>query len=141
MTDHADDLTDLDVFFDAARRDVPPLSEAALERMTAQALSVQAGLPALAGQAEAEQTARARLRRIARPGFLSQLLTTIGGSPAMAGLATAGVAGLWIGAMPPAALVNLAVSVGAVTETAEYDLYLVDPLPGYALSLDLTEGQ
>jgi len=43
--------------------------------------------------------------------------------------------------MPPAALVNLAVSVGAVTETAEYDLYLVDPLPGYALSLDLTEGQ
>ena len=70
-----------------------------------------------------------------------QALAVQGGWPGMAGLATAGVAGLWIGAVPPAGLVNLAVDMGAVTSSAEDDLYLVDPLPGYTLTLNLAEAQ
>ncbi|WP_136635091.1 hypothetical protein [Pseudooceanicola onchidii] len=130
MTDHPKDDMGLDAFFDAARRDTPALSTQALDRMTAQALAVQADL-----------AAPAPVTRAARPSRLAQLLGAIGGWPAMATLATAGVAGLWIGAVPPAGLVNLAVSVGAVTGVAEDDAYLVDPLPGYTLSLDLSETQ
>lgn len=129
MTDHRKDHDGLDAFFDAARRETPALSDAALARMTAQALAAQ-------GHAAAPAPAPA-----ARPGFLRQMLATIGGWPAMAGLATAGVAGLWIGAVPPAGLVNLAVDLGAVSGAAEDDLYLVDPLPGYTLTLDLSETQ
>jgi len=129
MTDHRKEPDGLDAFFDAARRSTPPLSPDALDRMTAQALQVQAGFAA------------APAARAPRPGRIAQLLAAIGGWPAMAGLATAGVAGLWIGAVPPVGLVNLAADLGALSNAAEDDLYLVDPLPGYTLSLDLTEAQ
>jgi hypothetical protein len=123
------DQDGLGAFFDAARRNTPALSDAALARMTAQALDMQAGRAApVAAQ-------------IKRPGILAQFLAILGGWPAMAGLATAGVAGLWIGAVPPAGLVNLAADMGAMTSSAEDDLYLVDPLPGYTLTLDLSETQ
>lgn len=119
----------LDAFFDAARRDTPQLSPEALSRMTTQALEVQAGFatPPVAARP--------------RPGLIAQIMAAIGGWPAMASLATAGVAGLWIGAVPPAGLVNLAVDIGALTGAAEEDTYLVDPLPGYTLTLDLSEAQ
>ena len=120
----------LAVFFDAARREAPALSADALARMTDQALAVQAGFGTVAAPVPA-----------ARPGLLAQLAAVLGGWPGMAGLATAGVAGLWIGAVPPAGLVNLAVDMGAVTSSAEDDLYLVDPLPGYTLTLNLAEAQ
>lgn len=130
MTDHRLEQDDgLDVFFDAARDSTPALSEAALARMTSQALAIQTELTAPAPAA----------RR--RPGVFVAMLAAIGGWPAMAGLATAGVAGLWIGAMPPVALVNLAVDMGAVTNTAEDDSYLVDPLPGYGFTLEMAEAQ
>ena len=119
----------LDAFFDAARRDAPPLSPEALARMTTQALEVQAGLVAPPPPAET------------RPGLIAQIMAAIGGWPAMASLATAGIAGLWIGAVPPAGLVNFAVTIGAISSTAEQDSYLVDPLPGYTLTLDLSEAQ
>ena len=129
MTDNRYDHDGLDAFFDAAKRRTPALSEAALARMTAQALEVQA------------EHIAAPVVVPRRRGVLAQALAALGGWPAMAGLATAGVAGLWIGAVPPAALVNLAVDMGAVSSAAEDDLYLVDPLPGYTLSLDLSEAQ
>lgn len=132
MTDHRDHMkgqNGLGAYFDAARRNPPALSDAALARMTTQALEMQADLAApVASPAK-------------RPGVLAQFLAILGGWPAMAGLATAGVAGLWIGAVPPAGLVNLAATMGAVTSAAEDDLYLVDPLPGYTLTLDLSEAQ
>ena len=134
MTDHHDHNKDpdgLDAFFDAARRTTPRLSDEALARMTSQALSVQADVTRSMAVARPER----------RPGILSQLLAVLGGWPAMAGLATAGVAGLWIGAVPPAGLVNLAASVGALGSAAEDDLYLVDALPGFTSTLDLTEAQ
>lgn len=77
---------------------------------------------------------------VARRGFWSQLIATIGGWPALAGLATAGVAGLWIGAVPPAMLQTLASDLTGAAETTEDDIYLVDPIPGYMLSLNLAEG-
>lgn len=66
-----------------------------------------------------------------RPSKLRQFLSAVGGWPAVAGLATAGVAGLWIGISPPAA-------VATTAETflgAESDLYLVDLMPGYDFTL------
>lgn len=129
MTDRQTDKDELDLFFQAAKRTAPTLSDAALARMTAQALDVQAGF-----------AAPKVTRPAARGGRLSQLFATLGGWPAMASLATAGVAGLWIGVMPPAALETLAMSIGATSSVAEDDLYLVDPLPGYVLSLDLGDG-
>ncbi|GGE29643.1 hypothetical protein GCM10011360_17130 [Primorskyibacter flagellatus] len=129
MTDHDRKPDDLDIYFDAARSAAPALSPAALDRMTAQALAVQK-----------EFAAPPVARRAPRRGLLGQLLATLGGWPAVAGLATAGVAGIWIGATPPAMLINIAVDVGAVSDTAEDDLYLVDTQPAYVLSLDLTEG-
>jgi len=135
MTDHRKEPDELDAFFAAARRDTPALSQAALDRMTAQALEVQAGF------ATAQETTAARSARSGRPGRIAQMLAAVGGWPGMAGLATAGVAGFWIGAVPPAGLVNLAVDLGAVSSSAEDDLYLVDPLPGYTLSLDTSEAQ
>lgn len=127
MTEDRKDHDRLDAYFDAARRQTPALSDAALARLTTQALQVQA-------EAAAPQGTHPQ-----RPGRLAQLLAMIGGWPAMAGLATAGIAGLWIGAVPPAGLANLAADLGAVTGTSDDDAYLVDPLPGYTLSLDLTE--
>lgn len=129
MTDDRKDHDGLDAYFAAARRQAPVLSDTALARMTEQALAVQA------------DRAAAPVARPQKPGLLTQLLAALGGWPAMAGLATAGVAGLWIGAVPPTGLLNLAVDLGAVTGTAEEDRYLVDPLPGYTLSLDLSETQ
>lgn len=131
MTDNRKDHDGLDAFFSAARENRPALSDEALARMTAQALATQVDISA--GLRPGPRTPRR--------GWIAAALATIGGWPAMAGLATAGVAGLWIGAVPPAGLVNLAVDLGAVTETAEDDTYLVDPLPGYTLSLDLTEAE
>lgn len=129
MTDEDRKPDDLEFYFDAARSAAPALSPAALDRMTAQALAVQR-----------EFTAPPLARAAPRRGLLAQLLATLGGWPAIAGLATAAVAGIWIGATPPAMLVDIAVQVGAISDTAEDDLYLVDTQPAYVLSLDLTEG-
>lgn len=127
MTDRRDDPEGLEVFFDAARRDRPRLSDDALARMTAQALDMQPGRAAAPAP-------------VPRRRLWSQLIATIGGWPALAGLATAGVAGLWIGAVPPAMLQTLASDLTGAAETTEDDIYLVDPIPGYMLSLNLAEG-
>ncbi len=39
-----------------------------------------------------------------RPGVLSQIMTLLGGWPAIGGLATACAAGIWLGFAPPAAI-------------------------------------
>lgn len=130
MTDDHRDIDGLGAYFDAVRRVRPPLSDAALDRMTAQALEVQAEL--------SNPTASTGS---ARRNPFKQAIAAFGGWPAMAGLACAGVAGIWIGAVPPVGIVNLAADLGAVSNLAEDDLYLVDPVPDYTLTLALTEVQ
>lgn len=57
-----------------------------------------------------------------RAGLLAALLAALGGWPAVAGLASAAVAGVWIGAASPD-LVNGVVGLGdGVTEETAYDL-------------------
>ena len=48
-----------------------------------------------------------------RPGRLAAALAALGGWPALGGLATAGVAGLWLGLSPPAAVEDLGGWLGA----------------------------
>lgn len=67
-----------------------------------------------------------------RPGFFATLMKSVGGWPAMAGLATATVAGIWIGYGTPEALNDL--SAGYLG--ASYDLG--DFMP--SINLILEEG-
>lgn len=83
--------TELDVLFAAARRDTDRMSEPLMARMVADAARVQE-----------ERAAHDVLRpEGTRPGFLTQLLSAIGGWPAMGGLVAACAAGVWIGLSPP----------------------------------------
>lgn len=116
------DVDNLDVFFDAARRQAADPSPDLMQRVMDDALALQQAASVIAPEPAAA------------PGLLRQLLTAIGGWPAVAGLATASVTGIWIGVNPPS----------AVTETAESylnmgsDTYLVDLMPGF--SFDAAEG-
>ncbi|MCA0920114.1 hypothetical protein [Pseudooceanicola nanhaiensis] len=143
MADKTQD-DDLDLFFAAARKgdrarygagadslsaqgaDVPTGMEAFLARIEADAFAAQAALQAPAPVATSEEAP-------AREGWLAQLWSAIGGWPSLAGLATATVAGVWIGISPPAALsAQAAVLTGQSSATSglESDLYLVDLMPG-----------
>ncbi|NDR59229.1 hypothetical protein [Aliiruegeria sabulilitoris] len=66
----------------------------------------------------------------ARRGGIRGLLDMIGGWPAVAGLATATVAGIWIGYNPPAALDDLTLSV--MESSYSYDTSLGSMLPVYS---------
>lgn len=70
-----------------------------------------------------------------RPSRLRQFLNAVGGWPAVAGLATAGVAGLWIGVNPPAGMATTVASTAESVLGSETDLYLVDLMPGYEFAL------
>lgn len=59
-----------------------------------------------------------------RQGRLAASLAALGGWPALGGLATAGMAGLWLGLSPPAAVEDLGGWLGA--EGASADLLLPD---------------
>mgnify|MGYP001627886646 FL=1 len=133
MTENNADHNGLEAYFDPARRTSVPLSEDMLHRLTQDALGTQ------------KEFSATKLALISGPvstrlGKFGQVVALIGGWPAMAGLATAGIAGLWIGAVPPAILENITANVVSSSDATEDDLYLVDPLPGYVLSLALGEG-
>jgi hypothetical protein len=116
--DKKPDTFDLDsLFADARRQDAAPAPDF-MERVLQDALQVQAEFAAPVSAPP-------------RASWLRQLLSAIGGWPAVAGLATAGVAGLWIGINPPSA-------VSTTTENllgTSSDLYLVDLMPSYDLAL------
>lgn len=108
--------TFLDGLFDAARAADAPMPVALADRMNADADHLAharraAGLPSK--------------RRSRETGVLGQLFAVIGGWPAMAGLATATVAGVWIGVTPPAIISE---SLGSLSggATTVGDSYLVD---------------
>lgn len=92
MTDQRDDM--LDDIFAQARAQTPQPSDALMARV-------------LAGAAPDVASARAR----SRPGLWARLSDTLGGWPAISGLAAATVAGVWIGIAPPDSVENLAASV------------------------------
>lgn len=106
--------TGLDAFFAAASDEPPMPSGDLMARIEAQALA---------------EMPRAGLR-VAEPGIWTQLLQALGGWPAMAGLAAACVAGVWIGAVSPEGLS----SVLSTTEAA-LDGIGLDPVSGFDLAL------
>lgn len=120
MTADTDKRTDgdLEVFFQAAREVAAEPSPDLMARVLADAYAEQDAAAIATGADTAgapAETPRPPRRRIAG------LLEAIGGWPAVAGLAAATLAGVWIGYNPPAALDNLS-------------LDLLDS--GYALTMD-----
>lgn len=114
-----DRITDreLDALFDVARagRDAPQPTPDFMARVLADALAEQARFTAPVGPA-----------RVPR---WRQFLAAIGGWPAMGGLVTAAVAGLWLGISPPAALSDL--GLAALTGTGA-----ASDLDGFTPGLD-----
>ena len=119
------------------RGETPAGMEAFLARIEADAFAAQA-------TRTAPLSASVPVAAPAREGWLAQLWSAIGGWPSLAGLATATVAGVWIGISPPAALsAQAAVFTGQASDSAslESDLYLVDLMPGLYYELtSATDG-
>ncbi|MGD9864338.1 MAG: hypothetical protein AB7S99_14100 [Pseudodonghicola sp.] len=122
----AEDWTEsdgLDVFFAAARAERNEMPVGLAERMRADAAMVQAGF--------------ARPPTPVRPGrgtgLLGQLWSTLGGWPALSGLAAACAAGVWLGVSPPNFLPD---PLGLVVQSQQSDL---DVLNSFALSALLPE--
>lgn len=113
MTDTDKDLAELDMFFDAARRETETLPVGLADRIIADAALVQQEWQAPVSGA--------------RSGPLRQLYEMLGGWPAIGGLATACAAGVWLGFAPPSSLLDPAQFVG--TESALFeDDSLVDAM-------------
>mgnify|MGYP000029020956 CR=1 FL=1 len=111
-----DNMTGLEAFFDAARAHPAEPSVALLTRIEKEARTVQAATRAPVPQ------------RRQRASLSTQLFRLIGGWPALTGLATAAMAGVWLGvSLPEGLLVN------------EGDAaYLIDVAP--ELAFDLAGG-
>lgn len=99
----------LEAFFAAAQREAPAPSPELLARVLAQA------------EAEQARFAPPRPRQMPRLGLAARLRQGLGGWPALAGLAAAGLAGVWIGLALPE----------VVIAGGEAD-YLVDVAPDIA---------
>ncbi|QGX98925.1 hypothetical protein EI983_11845 [Roseovarius faecimaris] len=110
----------LEAYFNAARTTAPAPSAALLERIAQDAIAAQAPAPALAPPPDAPQ-----------PGWLSQLWQGLGGWPAFGGLATATMAGVWIGVYPPSTVAFAAESYFG----SESDAYIIDLSPDGAFDL------
>ena len=115
MTDKRplDDL-ELDALFSDAARDAPVPSDDLMARIMADA---QAELPRVATTAPVAQD----------KGWFGAMIAAIGGWPAAAGLATAGVTGLVIGLATPETLQDLAGEYLVATSVFEFD----DFMPSY----------
>jgi hypothetical protein len=103
----------LEELFEAARREPPAVTEALMQRVLADAASVQPA-PTLSGWR----------------GWLRLL----GGAPGLGGLIAAGVVGVWLGVSPPQAVPDLAgLLLGA--ESTLYDDGEAGPLTGFGWDL------
>ncbi|WP_108482650.1 hypothetical protein [Oceaniglobus ichthyenteri] len=78
--------------------------------------------------ADAETVDQARHKTVAKSGWWRELGTMLGGWPSVAGLATAAVAGVWIGVAQPVGLNDFTLIDDSETAT-EFDL--VDLMPGF----------
>ena len=114
----------LEEFFQAERARTPQPSGDLMARILADA------------EAEAALSQPVSVAVARRPGLLATLLDGIGGWPSAAGLATAAVAGFWIGFVAPDVVTGLG---GQSSGAEEYGYLLSDLLPGYG-DLALEEG-
>lgn len=89
---------ELDDLFAAEAADTPEPSQALMQRIINDADRVS----------DARLMAERPTKAAQRPGFISSLVSAIGGWPGIAGLTTATVVGIWIGFSPPAAIDGLA---------------------------------
>lgn len=110
MTDKTPDDSGLEIYFQAARAAPEAASPELMARVVADAETVLA--------------ARQRILKPRRAMLGEHLYRLLGGWPAMAGLATAAVAGLWLGASLPTGL----------SAAGELD-YVLDMAPGLAFDL------
>lgn len=127
-TDKDISLEHLDALLDQAREtQVPDPSADFLARVLSDAQEVQDGFaPALP-------------ERQPRPGLWAQLLGAIGGWPAMGGLVTATVTGVWIGVSPPQSLSDTVTPYLEGAGLATSSDYVLDPFDGFGLDVT-TEG-
>ncbi len=107
----------LEPLFEAARAKAPQPSAELMARILVDA---QAHLPAPAPVAAVQSVPPVRR------GWLAGLLAAIGGWPSVAGMATATVAGLWLGFAQPEALTTL--SGGALLPGATAENYELEEL-------------
>lgn len=118
----------LDLFLAAARDAAPEPSAALMARVLADAEALQ---PSPRPQVEAAPPGRPAHRVYRRQGWPARLwqrlagglTAALGGAGAVAGLATAALAGVWIGFAQPLPVATLIVTSGAGTASeAEFDL-------------------
>jgi len=116
MTDEHDKNVDLDTYFKAGRQAAPQPSSDLLARIEADIDAVQA-----------ERRMESRPADPIKPTLFAKILDSIGGWPAISGIATAGVVGVVVGINPPEALTDFT----SIFVNGTSDLYLVDPYDGF----------
>lgn len=123
---------ELDAFFEAERAAPLEASPAFMARVLGDAMEVADGFEAAPVAAPAPK--KRGLFGFGLPGALALL----GGWPAAASMATATIAGVWIGAAQPAGLASVSGGwLGAVSETASLEYDLDDFVPGYGAMAEL----
>ncbi|SEW10852.1 hypothetical protein SAMN05444851_1451 [Aliiroseovarius sediminilitoris] len=123
---------ELEAFFDAARFDPTTPSEALMAAILDDAATEQAGRDTPAPSLTDIPTVKESGGRRAG-GFWTDLKASLGGWPALAGMATATVAGVWIGFAAPT---QLEVMSGGLVLSGDYaeteETYALEDLaPGY----------
>lgn len=109
--DEPENTDPLTAYFDAGKAARPEPGDALMARIMADADRVQA-----------DRAVAAAPVRAPRRGWLTVVTQALGGWPAMAGLATATVAGVWIGVSAPSGLAGIAQDV----IVGSNDAYLID---------------
>lgn len=103
--DNTPDEMDLEAFFEAGRAAAPVPSQDLLARIMA--------------DADAALVAPAPLARPAkRPSIWAIFTAAVGGWPSLAGMATAAVAGVWLGVAQPAMLSNVTAGMVPAADSA-----------------------
>ena len=121
---------DLELFFEAARQDAPEPSDALLAAILADAQAQQPRATSLSPECPKENWFRG-------------LLSIVGGWPAAASLATATVAGVWLGFTQPVQLETLSGGLVLAGDYATTDTtYALDDLaPSYLSATLFTEDE
>ena len=119
----------LDLFFDAARKDVTAPSDALLARIMEDAEDERFARVSAQAAQEAAQQADSRSR--ANGGRFTALWRVIGGWPAATGLVAATMAGVMIGYSPPSAVSDFSTDLlsEALPDTPSY--FVTELLAGY----------
>lgn len=118
----------LEAFFEVGRAEAPEPGESLMARIMA--------------DAEAEASARERPRKAPRAGLLAGVLAAVGGWPALAGMVTAALAGIWLGFASPDELNALAGGLilnDGSTGSVSYDVDEIVP-GGAGFGILLEEG-